>query len=146
MILVINPGSTSLKYTIFDQDETVLDSQNLTLSEGSPVTYQSIIDHIHQEHDSLEVDTIIVRVVHGGDGFVDSVRVDKDTLLKLEEISHLAPLHNPPATQLIRSIHESVDTPVWAVFDTTFHATLPERASRYAIPKEIADTHHIKKY
>jgi acetate kinase len=88
------------------------------------------------------------RVVHGGDRFMEPVVIDEAIMSVLEELTELAPLHNGPALAAIRAAHEAFgsDVPMVATFDTAFHRTMPERAARYAIPAELAEKHHIRRY
>jgi acetate kinase len=87
-------------------------------------------------------------VVHGGDRFVSPTLIDDSVLQALEELSDLAPLHNPAALQVIRAAREVLgpDMPMVAVFDTAFHSALPEHAATYALPLEMAQRHKIKRY
>lgn len=88
------------------------------------------------------------RVVHGADRFAGPTLIDEGLIQAIEELGRLAPLHNGPALEAIRSVSEELGTsiPQVATFDTAFHRTLPETASRYAIPSELADKHHIRRY
>jgi acetate kinase len=87
------------------------------------------------------------RVVHGGD-LIGPVLLNEKTLEKISSLSQLAPLHNEPSLKAIYSSKEELgaNLPMIAVFDTDFHRTLPEKSSRYAIPVEIADRHHVRRY
>jgi len=88
------------------------------------------------------------RLVHGGQQFVNPTLIDDKVIRDIEAISSLAPLHNIPALNAIRSAQEVLNrnVPMVAVFDTAFHHNLPEYASRYAISKELSDKHHIRRY
>jgi acetate kinase len=88
------------------------------------------------------------RVVHGGDRFVDPTLVDENVLKAIEALTDLAPLHNAPSLKSIRAARAvlGAGVPMVAAFDTAFHRTVPERASRYAIPLELADKHRIRRY
>lgn len=88
------------------------------------------------------------RVVHGGARFVEPTLIDDDIMEALEDLSHLAPLHNEPALRAIRAARAELGSglPQVATFDTSFHRTLPERASNYAIPPELAEKHGIRRY
>jgi acetate kinase len=88
------------------------------------------------------------RVVHGGDRFVQPALVDDDVLEEIEALTELAPLHNAPSLEAIRAVRAvlGVGVPMVATFDTAFHRTLPQRASRYAIPIELAEKHRIRRY
>ncbi|MFL5732177.1 MAG: acetate/propionate family kinase [Chloroflexia bacterium] len=88
------------------------------------------------------------RVVHGGDRFVTPTLVDDSVLDVLEGLSELAPLHNPAAVKGIRGAREVLGpgVPMVAVFDTAFHSTLPPFAANYALPRELAERHKIRRY
>lgn len=90
--------------------------------------------------DTLHVQAVGHRVVHGGDRFVSPALMDNAVLSVLEGLYELAPLHNPAAVERIRATMEALgsDMPMVAVFDIAFHATLPEYAYTYALPYEIA--------
>jgi acetate kinase len=85
--------------------------------------------------------------VHGGDRFVQPTRIDDAVLAELEQLSHLAPLHNPPALAAIRRAREVYpQTPHIAVFDTAFHATLSPPAREYALPRDVSRRFGIRRY
>jgi acetate kinase len=88
------------------------------------------------------------RVVHGGEQFVEPTLIDDEAIDAIEAVSDLAPLHNEPSLRAIRAAREALSPaiPMVAIFDTAFHRTMPERASRYAIPQELAAKHHIWRY
>jgi len=97
---------------------------------------------------SSKLNAIGHRVVHGGDRFIEPTLIDDEVIEAIEDVSSLAPLHNEPSLIAIKAMRESVDPaiPMVAVFDTAFHHAVPERAWRYAIPRELADKHHIRRY
>ncbi len=88
------------------------------------------------------------RVVDGGDRFAGAVLVDDEVVAVIEELKELAPLHNAPSLAAIRAAREALGpgVPMVATFDTTFHHTMPKKASRYAIPPELADKHGAYRY
>jgi len=94
------------------------------------------------------VEAIGHRVVHGGDRFVEPTIIDDDVIASVEAVSQLAPLHNEPALQAIRVTRGVLGplVPMVAVFDTTFHRTIPQRASQYPIPHELATKYGIRRY
>jgi len=94
------------------------------------------------------ISTVGHRVVHGGDRFGEPVIIEDQVIAGIEEVTQLAPLHNGPSLQAIRAVRDCLgaSVPMVAVFDTAFHRTLPPVASRYAIPPELADKHHIQRY
>ena len=92
-------------------------------------------------------DAIGHRVVHGGNRFVQPTLVDEDVLAAIEELTPLAPLHNEPALRAIRAAQQALpDLPHIAVFDTAFHATIPEEAATYAIPRRWREDSGIRRY
>jgi acetate kinase len=94
------------------------------------------------------VDAVGHRVVHGGERFVSPARITDAVLSELDALNELAPLHNPAALQGIRAARSLLGpaVPMVAVFDTAFHASMPPHASTYALPREIAQRHHARRY
>jgi acetate kinase len=169
-ILVINSGSSSLKFSVLEvQSESVLASgiaERLGTAEAllkfsgagakkieEPVSnadhraaLRRIIDHLRALLPN-EVDAVGHRIVHGGEYFRDAVIVDDEVVKRIEELSDLAPLHNPPGAQGIRIAWELFpDKPQVAVFDTAFHQTLPPHAFHYAIPPKFYSLYRIRRY
>lgn len=93
-------------------------------------------------------DAIGHRVVHGGDRFVEPTIVDEEVMRAIEVLVDMAPLHNGPSLAAIRTARSILgdSVPMVVVFDTAFHHTMPERASRYAIPQELAEKHRLRRY
>ncbi|WNM60520.1 acetate/propionate family kinase [Candidatus Nitrospira neomarina] len=96
----------------------------------------------------ITIDAVGVRVVHGGHRFTQSVLIDETVLGQIEELSPLAPLHNPPCLEGIYQIRALLgpQIPIVATFDTSFHRTLPEHARTYAIPREWTTQHGIERF
>ncbi len=94
------------------------------------------------------IDAVGHRVVHGGKRLVEPTLIDDEVVAAIEEVGELAPLHNGPALSAIRAARAALgpDIPMVATFDTAFHWDMPERASRYAIPADLAERHRIKRY
>lgn len=137
-ILVINPGSTSVKCTLFKNEEKI-ESFNLPLSNE---TIQKALKHAH-----CHIDVFGLRIVHGGSYFTESTWLDLENLKKVAELGNLAPLHNPVSVKVAEQIFAiNPNAKILGAFDTTFHSTLSENAWRYAIPKEIADPIGVRKY
>ena len=121
-VLVVNPGSSSVKTSLLD--------------DGRPV-----------DDDGGPYDAIGVRFVHGGPDHTVPVRVDDAVLAALEEVSDLAPLHNPRALEAARDLlAEHPDVPMVACFDTTFHTTIPAAAATYALPREWSERWRLRRY
>ena len=96
---------------------------------------------------TIEILGVGHRVVHGGKAFTGPVRLDEEALQTIEQLSSLAPLHNPVNLMGIRAAMEHMpDVPHVAVFDTAFHASIPKRASTYAISAELREAHDIRRY
>ena len=99
--------------------------------------------------DSLgSIEAVGHRVVHGGDRYVESTVITDQVEAGIDALSELAPLHNPACLAGIRGAKAvmGATVPMVAVFDTAFHRTMPEVARHYAIPTELADRHHIRRY
>ncbi|PID56067.1 acetate kinase [candidate division KSB3 bacterium] len=176
-ILVLNCGSSSVKYQLFDMtDESVLAKgiverigmadAILTHRPAGGEKYrqvQAILEHttaikvvaealIHPEHGVLngitEIEAVGHRVVHGGERFTASVLVDKDVKDAIEESFDLAPLHNPAHLRGILAVEDTmgVDIPQVVVFDTAFHATIPDYAYLYGLPYTLYQRYRIRRY
>ena len=146
-VLTINTGSSSIKYELLD---AATGSQITTgLIEGlmTSAAFQEGVESliaVAQEH---KIDAVGHRVVHGGNKYSDAVRINSQVIDDIEHWSALAPLHNPRNLAGIRALMSAMsDIPHVAVFDTAFHATLPRRASTYAIDQKIAVKHKIRRY
>ena len=169
-ILVINSGSSSLKFSVLEvRSESVLASgiaerlgttEALLKFSGSDAekieeplsnadhraALRRIIDHLRASLPK-EIDAVGHRIVHGGEHFRDAVIIDERVVKRIEELSDLAPLHNPPGAQGIRLAWELFpDKPQVAVFDTAFHQTLPPHAFHYAIPPKFYSRFRIRRY
>ena len=132
-VLVVNPGSSSLKLSVLDGDDNVVVS-----SSGSLDRFLA---------DAPRVDVAAVRVVHGGARFRSAVVVDEAVLAALPEFDELAPLHNPPAREALSAVRDArPDVPVVACFDTAFHATLPDSAAVYAVPWRWTASLGVRRY
>jgi acetate kinase len=97
---------------------------------------------------AADLNAIGHRVVHGGDRFTDSVRIDDEVLEGIEGLEELAPLHNAPAVEVIRAVRKLVDKnlPMVAVFDTVFHCSMPPHATTYALPLDLSRRYGIRRY
>jgi acetate kinase len=169
-ILVINNGSSSLKFSVLDpKSETLLASgavERIGTEQGSlqmtDMQHQNhqeklpLADHrsallrvigILSETGQFDCKAIGHRVVHGGEYFRDPVLVTESVLQKIEELAALAPLHNPANALGIRVAADVfAGKPQVAVFDTAFHQTLPPYAFHYAIPYELYEKYRIRRY
>ncbi len=149
-ILTINAGSTSIKYKLFGMPAKAKEDPILKKEGGydKVENYEAAIKQLFREVGNLpEIRAVAHRVVHGGSRFIRSTIVDKRVMAELETMDHLAPLHNPFNILGIKLIGEYLpDIPQIAVFDTSFYAKLPEVASTYALPRDIAEHCGIKRY
>ncbi len=174
-ILVLNSGSSSLKYQVIDmENESVLASGNYERigSDNSFVTHKvngekiklqnPVSNHeealkfimeqlLHKDYGVIksmdEIDSIGHRIVHGGEHFNKSVLVDDAVLQEIADCATLAPLHNIAAVQVIKACQkEMVGKPNVVVFDTAFHQTIPKERFIYPIPYEYYEKYGIRKY
>ncbi len=148
-ILVLNAGSSSVKFRLLDGDDTVRAGVMERIGEpGSPVAdHEQAIERILTDLPDGELAAVGHRVVHGGTRFREPVLVDEAVLATIEELTPLAPLHNPANLAGIRVARQRLPgTPQVAVFDTAFHAGLPEPAHTYAISREVAAKFGIRRY
>src|SRR3989475_369406 len=173
-ILALNCGSSSLKFRLVGVpqeggDQAVLrmviggevkgiggrSSLRLTIGDAAPQRSQGVVRHHQQavqwafeQLAGQTIDAVGHRVVHGGESFVESVRIDTHVLAQIEQLTELAPLHNPLSVIGIREARRLLgdQVPMVAVFDTAFHRSMPAYASTYAIPHVMPDHHRIRRY
>lgn len=141
-ILVLNIGSSSIKYDLFEGEQPVLQGYLERVKDYSKGIRQ-IISEIKKN--GLKVDAVSHRVVHGGTQS-EPARLNAKKLKELEKISELAPLHDVPELKGIKICMKLLKAPQIAVFDTAFHQTMPEVAYTYAIPAALAKKHKIRRY
>jgi acetate kinase len=176
-ILVINCGSSSVKYQLFDMnDESVLAKGSVERigmetaiihhhpKDKEPVQRVfEILEHKQAIRQILkyltdaqvgvlrsvdEIGAVGHRVVHGGEAFADSVRIDDRVIEAIRQYIDLAPLHNPANLKGIYAFQEVLGAhfPMVAVFDTAFHQTMPEESYLYALPMVLYKKHKVRKY
>jgi acetate kinase len=175
-ILVINAGSSSLKYQLMDPDTRVILAKGLCerigidgrLTHKVPAVdgkyefeipmpthaeaIQAVLDALlSPEHGVIksmdEIDAVGHRVVHGGESFAQSVKIDDSVMEAIEACIPLAPLHNPANITGIRACQKVMpNVPMVAVFDTAFHQTMPEKAYIYALPYEYYEKDKVRRY
>ncbi|RMH38113.1 MAG: acetate/propionate family kinase [Nitrospirae bacterium] len=106
------------------------------------------IDQIDRDADLSRIDAVGHRVVHGGTRYMCATLITDTVIQDIEDLSLLAPLHNPIALKGIRTARRLLGSsiPMVAVFDTSFHRTLPLHAQLYALPRELSQKHHIRRY
>ena len=174
-ILVLNCGSSSLKFQLIDmENEERLVKGNFERIGGMKTTLKlnvrgekSEILHIARDYDEAinfvlevllkpeyniiksldEISGIGHRIVHGGEMFKTSVIIDDNVISEIEKCIALAPLHNPAGVQGIRAAKKALpNVPMVAVFDTSFHQTMPAKAYIYQIPYRYYTSYKIRKY
>ncbi|MCL2195321.1 MAG: acetate kinase [Oscillospiraceae bacterium] len=143
-VLVINAGSSSLKYQLLNMEtEEMLAKGGVERVED----YLQALDQVRQEVNA-PVHAVGHRVVHGGESLKESVVITADVLEEIERCSEFAPLHNPVNIACIRAAMEifGADVPNVAVFDTAFHTTMPQHAYMFALPYEYYEKYGIRRY
>lgn len=175
-ILVINAGSSSLKYQLISMTNEEVMAKGLCERigiDGSQLKHQpngkdsidivkpmknhtdairlvidALTDGKHGVINSMnEIVAVGHRVVHGGEAFSESAIINEQVMQSIKECVDLAPLHNPPAISGIEACKEAMpNVPMVAVFDTAFHQTMPKQAYFYALPYELYQKHKIRRY
>ena len=175
-ILVLNCGSSSLKYQLINSESEEVIAKGLCERigiDGSLLTHQPagrdkikkevampdhttavklVIDTLTDKEDGVigsleEIDAVGHRIVHGGEAFATSVLLNEEVLKVVEECNDLAPLHNPANLIGVRSCMESMPgVPMVGVFDTAFHQTMPEKAYLYGLPREYYEKYKVRRY
>ncbi|HZK08019.1 MAG TPA: acetate kinase [Bacteroidales bacterium] len=175
-IIVLNCGSSSIKYQLFNMPENEVVAKGLVDKvglKGASIKHKrndgkelkiegEILDHqagieyllgilIDKEYGSLnslnEIQAVGHRVVHGAEEFSGSVAITPEVVAALEKWTDLAPLHNPPNLKGIYAMQQLLpDVPQAGVFDTAFHQTMPEYSYLYGIPYSLYEKHKIRRY
>lgn len=146
-ILVINCGSSSVKYQVLNPDDGKVFLKGVIEKVNTDITPAHALDRVLSEAESFAVQAVGHRVVHGGTNFFEAVEIDESVITKIEACIPLAPLHNPHNLAGIRAAQAVFpDIPHIAVFDTAFHSRMPRRARSYAIDADLAEKHHIRRY
>lgn len=148
-ILVINAGSTSLKYALFDAERQKQISGTIreigTLVKNHDIAFQMMLDELNGAADLTAVGH---RIVHGGEEFYEPLMVNEIIIRRLERYNELAPLHNPPGLACLRASLKNLGQtiPNVAVFDTGWFANLPEVARHYALPASLTKKYHLRRF
>ena len=174
-VLVINAGSSSLKYQLInlekrdvmakgicervgsdeafhkhgiDDNELVIDTPMKDHDDAMALVLEALTSGPNKVIDSLdEIDAVGHRIVQGGKYFDSSVFIDEDVIEKIDELAELAPLHNKAALMGIHVCKKTMpDKPMVAVFDTSYFQTLPQKAYMYPIPYELYEKYSLRKY
>ncbi|MGE5294980.1 MAG: acetate kinase, partial [Solirubrobacterales bacterium] len=174
-ILIINAGSSSVKYYLYEMPEARVvangtvervgetasrlmhwrDHQyhespvhTLDVDDAMSVIFDTLVrPDIGVLHDLSEIGAVGHRVVHGGEEFTHSVVVDEQVIASIVRYADLAPLHNPPNLAGIRAAGRRLPgVKQIACFDTAFHMTIPRVAYMYGLPYDLYETYHIRRY
>jgi len=150
-VFVLNTGSSSVKYRVVDAESGVVSASGIVDRIGEPGSdtsdHRAAIARILEQLDRSAIDAVGHRIVHGGSRFVQATVIDDDVERGIEQLAPLAPLRNPPGLLGIRAARAALpDVPQVAVFDTAFHARMPDAARHYAIDADIAAEHGIRRY
>ncbi|MGO4383145.1 acetate/propionate family kinase [Specibacter sp. RAF43] len=154
-VLVINSGSSSLKYQVRETGTNTIEAHGLIerIGEGAggSADHGAAMDQVAAELEGAPagkpLDAVGHRVVHGGERFGEPVLINNEITRAIERLNPLAPLHNPANVLGIRAITAKwPHLPQVAVFDTAFHRTLPEHAWRYAVPDSLYRRYGIRRY
>lgn len=137
-VLTLNPGSRWLKAAVYDSDGECVAHEKIAVSDSDvqDAWLRALKD----------IERIGVRVVHGG-GLASPARYAPDARSIIAEFQTFAPLHNPVALALLDRLEQHFPSvPIWCVFDTHFHRTLPPEAYTYALPRDVARAHKLRRY
>ncbi|MHB0763087.1 acetate kinase [Stutzerimonas sp. NM35] len=168
-ILVINCGSSSMKFALVNEEQATFPLQGLAERLGSPeavlhwqlgdnkqslqiagTDHHAALQHVlpmAQDAAGGRLDAIGHRVVHGGEHFTGSCLINEEVLQAIRDNAQLAPLHNPANLVGINATLDLFpELPQIAVFDTAFHQTMPEHAYRYAVPEFLYKEHSVRRY
>jgi len=175
IVLVVNCGSSSIKYQLFDMPEQRVIAKGMVErigNEGSALVYEhggtkSKLEQPIPDHDAgvvlilkalvspeggvikdiKEIKAVGHRVVHGGEAFTGSVLIDDEVIASIEKVADLAPLHNPPnLTGILAAQNAMPGIPQIACFDTAFHTSIPQVAYMYALPYELYEKFGVRRY
>jgi acetate kinase len=143
-ILVVNAGSSSLKLRVVGDDDETTARADLAAPDASDQTGERLRSAIEALGD---VDAVGHRVVHGGTEFRAAILVDDAVIERLASLADLAPLHQPGSVAAVRAARTILpDVPHVACFDTAFHATIPDAAATYALPRVWRDRWPIRRF
>jgi len=143
-VLVVNAGSSSLKLTLLEGDDTMIAARELKAPRA-----QVDPDQLRTALDSplREADAVGHRIVHGGERFKEAVRIDAGVEAAMRELTDLAPLHQPKSLAALDAVTAVLGhLPAVVCFDTAFHATLPAAAATYALPAQWRERWGLRRY
>jgi acetate kinase len=137
-ILILNVGSSSFKWKLFSIRKLIELNNNST----NKLSLEKILHKF-----GPDISAIGHRIVHGGEKYFKPVKLTDEAIKNLQEISHLAPLHNPPALQVVNRCKDLLPAVAnFAVFDTGFYHSLPPKAYLYGLPYKLYQKHAIRRY
>ncbi|MFL6116862.1 MAG: acetate kinase, partial [Catenulispora sp.] len=154
-VLVLNSGSSSIKYQLLDMSDRGRLATGVVERVGEPggavadhaAGMRRVLAELEGRLDREALTAVGHRVVHGGDRFRGPTLIDDEVCAAVRELIPLAPLHNPANLTLIEAARAAFpDTPQVAVFDTAFHQTLPAPAYTYAVPAAWRDDLGVRRY
>lgn len=147
-ILILNPGSATLKYRVVDLAGDVVQ----TVADGNvehldSATVSHAAEQVIERCKPMTIQAVACRVVHGGMKFTAPTRVTPEVLQAIRDLAPMAPLHNPVAAAVLADVLRLLPgIPITAIFDTAFHQTIPDIAALYALPLELARKHALRRY
>jgi acetate kinase len=162
-VLALNCGSSSVKSALIDtahgrrlqemhvenigSDHARLHAGNEVRELRQGIDLPGAVDELLAAYRSAAPAAVVHRIVHGGEKFRETLRLDDAVLGEIEQLNHLAPLHNPPALAAIHRARAALpDIPHFAEFDTAFHSTLPAHAREYALPADVRRRFGIRRF
>ncbi len=166
--LVINAGSSSLKFQVFDEDKSILsglieeigsDRSKVKIKEDNKKTEENleiknhreaflkVLDFLKERNLLEEIYFVSHRIIHGGEKFKDNILIDDEAVLKMESLIDLAPLHYGPHIEGVKIMRELLpNAKHFGIFDTAYHSTMPEESYLYAVPYEWYKKYGVRKY
>jgi acetate kinase len=141
-VLAVNAGSNSLKLSVIDDGDETLAATELTRPPDRSM-HDAVLSFVAEQRD---IGAVGHRIVHGGPALTRTVVVDDAVRAQLSVAAAMAPLHVPPALDILDAIRERSTLPQVACFDTAFHVSLPAAATTYAIPQTWREAYGIRRY
>ncbi|MBN1915792.1 acetate/propionate family kinase [Candidatus Dojkabacteria bacterium] len=158
-ILAVNAGSETMKFKIFDKELNSVSKGKIFTNNGKYFfrINGEEIETGQKEYDNpmnlircsiqAKIDKVGFRIVHGGEKYLDPILLTDRVVSEIEELNDLAPLHNPPALKRVKEFKEQFPSvPVYGVFDTAFHKSIPKKAYLYGLPYDFYEKYRIRKY
>lgn len=153
-VLILNPGSSSLRYALISAEPP--NGDQVRGNELLSGVMESTQDHAEAASQlfarmrwtAADFDLMALRIVHGGDLYREPVRIDDEVVAQIEALDDLAPLHNAASLAVFRAFRTALGDriPALAIFDSSFHHTIPQAAYTYAIPRDLAAKYKVRRY